>query len=128
MDNENIEIKSLGSWIVSNQLKYKIKKEIMKNEDIYNKWTEFINSNKYKIYFEDYLITWINNLEKVKTYIDKNNMRPTSCNENIDIKSLGSWILLQISTHKNKKAIMKNEEIYNKWTNFINDDKYKKYF
>ena len=37
--------------MVSNQLKYKIKKEIMKIDEIYNKWTNFINDDKYKKYF-----------------------------------------------------------------------------
>ena len=35
-----------------------------------------------KIYFEDNNIIWINNLEKIKLYIDVNNKRQTECNEN----------------------------------------------
>ena len=30
--------------------------------------------------------------------------------------------------YKTKKEIMSNEEIYNLWTEFINNDKYKPYF
>ena len=124
-DNEN---KKLGSWICTQLIKYKTKKEIMSNENIYNKWTEFINDDKYKIYFEDNNKKWIDTLEKVKIYINENNKRPSKDNKNIEIKSLGSWIGSQVNNYKTKKNIMSNKEIYNKWTNFINDDKYKKYF
>ena len=37
----------------------------MKDENIYNVWTEFINDNKYKNFFEDNNIIWINKLNKV---------------------------------------------------------------
>ena len=99
----------------------------MSNEEIYNKWTEFINDTKYKIYF-DYSIIWNNNLNEVKKYIYKNNKRPNSNDKNEEIKVLGRWVVKQTINYKNKIKIMSNEDIYNKWTNFINDDKYKKYF
>jgi len=38
----------------------------MNDENIYNLWTEFINNNKYKKFFEDNNIIWINKLELVK--------------------------------------------------------------
>jgi hypothetical protein len=41
---------------------------------------------------------------------------------------MGQWIGTQQTNYKKKDNIMKNEEIYDKWTDFINDDKYKKYF
>ena len=90
--------------------------------------TDFINDDKYKIYFYDNSITWINNLEKIKLYIDENNKRPNSNDKNKEIKSLGIWMVSNQLKYKIKKEIMKIDEIYNKWTNFINDDKYKKYF
>ena len=31
---------------------YKNKKQIIFNDDIYNKWSSFINDNKYKTYFD----------------------------------------------------------------------------
>ena len=37
----------------------------MKDENIYNLWTEFINDNKYKKFFEDKDIIWINKLNEV---------------------------------------------------------------
>jgi len=126
--HKNKEIRILGSWISNQLLNYKNKNCIMLNEQIYNKWTDFINDNKYKIYFEDNNIIWINTLEKIKKYIDDNNKRPTNTDKNKEIKILGSWIGTQIQNYKNKIQIMSDEEIYNKWIEFINDNKYKKYF
>jgi len=128
--NINIDIKILGTWIGTQLKNYKNKKEIMKNENIYNKWTEFINNNKYKIYFEDNNIKWLKTLKKVLKYIDDNNKRPNpnSNNTNKEIKKLGKCIGTQLMYYKNKQYIMSNEDIYNKWINFINNEKYKKYF
>ena len=128
MDNKNKENKKLGKWVTYQIKYYKYKKYIMKNIEIYNKWTKFINNDKYKIYFEDNEIKWIDNLEKIKKYIDENNKRPSTSDNNIEIKAYGYWISDQNKHYKNKKYIMSNEEIYNKYTKFNNDDKYKKYF
>jgi superfamily II DNA or RNA helicase len=119
---------SLGQWITQNQIKYSKKECIMKNEDIYNKWTEFINDNKYKEYFDDNITIWYNKLEELKKYIDKNNSRPSNHDKTNDIKILGAWLGQTINKYKQKKEIMKNEDIYNTWIEFINSNKYNKYF
>ena len=100
----------------------------MKKEEVYNQWTDFINDDKYKEYFLDNDIIWNNNLEKVKKYIDDNKKRPSESNKDKEIKTLGSWISTQQNNYKTKSQIMSSEEINNKWTDFINDDKYKEYF
>ena len=100
----------------------------MKNEIIYNKWTEFINDGKYKIYFQSNEELWYESFNKVKDYIIVNEKRPSEINKDNEIKKLGKWISHQVTNYKTKKEIMKNEIIYNKWTDFINDDKYKQYF
>jgi hypothetical protein len=120
--------KKLGSWLLNQQENYKKKLQIMKNEEIYNKWTEFINDSIYKVYFISNKDNWIDILNKVKLYIDTTNKRPSSGDKIKEIKKLGQWICDQKKNYNNKKYIMKNEEIYNKWTEFINDDNYKKYF
>jgi len=126
--DKNNEIKILGSWISDQQQNYKSKKNIMEDENIYNLWTEFINDNKYKKFFEDNDIIWINKLNEVIKYIDKNNKRPPNNDKNNEIKILGNWISNQQQNYKSKKQIMKDENIYNLWTEFINNDKYKKFF
>jgi hypothetical protein len=54
--------------------------------------------------------------------------RPLKYDDNIKIKFLGLWIYTQENNYKNKKYIMLNQKIYNKWTEFINNPKYKNYF
>ena len=98
----------------------------MKNKEIYNLWTEFINDYKYKIYFMSNEDIWIETLDELKHYINVNNKKPSHIDKSL--KKLYNFINTQKLNYKNKEYIMKNEEIYNKWTEFINDEKYKKYF
>ena len=126
--DKNKQINILGQWISHQQKKYKTKKEIMSNEEIYKKWTEFIDDEKYKLYFISNEDNWNLKLYEVKKFIDTNNKRPSDSDNNKQIKTLGSWICNQNKNYKTKKQIMSNEGIYNKWTEFINDPKYKKYF
>jgi hypothetical protein len=120
-------IKYLGSWFTSTQPQnYSKKDKIMENIEIYNEWTKFINDEKYKKYFLTNEDEWIIILNDVKKYIDTNNKRPTSQDKNIIYRKLGNWIIA--NTKKFKTKSMNNEEIYKKWTEFINDPIYKKYF
>ena len=121
-------IKQLGTWISDQQMNYKNKKNIMSNEEIYNKWTDFINDKSYISYFQSNEELWIERLNEVKQYIDLNNKRPSTGDKNSDIKQLGNWISAQVHNYKNKKYIMSEEVIYNRWTEFINDKKYISYF
>ena len=124
--DKNLEIKQLGAWLGMQQQNYKNKEHIMVNEEIYNKWSEFIN--KYKIYFISNEDLWFESFNKVKKYINNNNKRPSKHDKNLEIKTLGSWIVHQSKNYKIKDRIMSNEEIYNEWTKFINDPIYKNYF
>ena len=100
----------------------------MANELIYNKWTDFINEDKYKKFFLSNESEWINKLNDVKKYIDENGKRPSDNNKEKNIKKLGKWISYQITNYKSKKYIMANDLIHDKWTDFINEKKYKKFF
>jgi antitoxin component HigA of HigAB toxin-antitoxin module len=127
-ESECTTIKKLSCWINHTKENYKYIKHIMKNEEIYNLWTEFISDPKYKVYFESNEDSWIKTLNELKLYIDTNNIIPLRTDKNEQIKVHGVWIETQHHKYKVKKGIMKNEEIYNLWTEFINDPKYKKYF
>ncbi len=119
----NIKNKQMANWISHQLDNYKNKKELMKTEEIYNAWTEFVNNLKYKKYFQTNEDLWHETIKQVMNYIDKNNKRPSE-----DEAELTRWIYTQITNHKNKKKIMQNDNIYNKWNEFINNPKYKKYF
>ena len=69
---------------------------------------------------------WISNFEKVKQYININNKRPSKYDQNSEIKKLGMWMTKQNNNYIKKINIMKNETIYNNWTEFLNN--YNQYF
>ena len=63
----------------------------MKDINIYNLQSEFINDNKYKKYFKvkkTNRIIWI----KVKAYIKKNNKNPSCIVKNRKIQKLAYWV------------------------------------
>ena len=91
----------------------------MANTDIYSKWTEFMNDKKYLSYFITNEELWEKNFKEVKKYIDENNKKPLNTDKNKDIKKLSNWINTQNSYKKNQNS---------KWNEFINNEKYKKYF
>ena len=122
------KIKKLGEWIHTQILNFNKNECNMKDENIYNKWNEFINSKKYKIYFQSQYEDFIMNLNNVKTYIDKHNKRPLQKDKDENIRVFGIWISNQITNYNKKKENMKDENIYKKFTEFKNDEKYKKYF
>ena len=126
--NKNKDTKILGQWISNQQTNYKSKEQIMKNSDIYDKWTEFITSEKYKKYFMSNNEEWQSNLNLIKKYIDENDRTPSVYDKNKDINTLGKWISHQQTNYKSKEYIMKNSDIYDKWTVFITSEKYKQYF
>jgi superfamily II DNA or RNA helicase len=119
-------IRNLATWIQKQLQNYKNKQFIMSNNDIYNKWTEFINNDKYKKHFLSDNEIWLNNLKKVKDYINKENKRPSEASKIKEISFLGGWISRQQKKYKTNTQIMKDPEIKNKWEEFITD--YQKYF
>jgi hypothetical protein len=77
---------------------------------------------------EDNIKKWKLTLDKVKEYIDNNNKKPSNLYENKEIKKLGIWLSYQNYNYKKKIRNMKNKIVRKLWEDFINDDKYKKYF
>ena len=122
--SKNKEEKQMGAWISNQQNNYKNKINIMKNQEIYNNWTEFIN--KHTEYFRSNIENWNIILNNVNTFIVINKKRPSSKSKNKEEKQLGMWISDQMKKYKKKELILKIEEIYNKWTQFINE--HKEYF
>ena len=120
----DIEIKQLGWWIGTQQKNYKTKEKIMKDDKIYNEFTNFMN--EYEKYFLSNEEIWYDYLNKVKEYIDNNNKRPSNSDKNIEIKQLAKWIGTQLTNYKTKERIMKENKIYTEWTQFINE--YQEYF
>jgi len=121
-------IKSMCIWIGNSQKNYSKKIKNMQYETIYNLWTEFINDSRYKVYFLSQYDSFVFDLNKVKTYIDTNKKRPSSTSKDKVIKSMGQWIGTSQKNYAKKLYNMQDETIYNLWTDFINDSRYKVYF
>ena len=119
-------IVKLAKWHNNQSNNYIKKIENMKNNNIYKKWTDF--NNKYGIYFISREDEWKLKFNNLKLYIDKYEKRPNKNDVNKDIKNLGIWTVAQLQAYKSKIYIMKEENIRKTWEEFINDDKYKKYF
>ena len=102
----------------------------MANEAIYNLWKEFVNDAKYKEYMQlpTMFEKFVCDLNKLKLYIDENKKRPSCKSKDKIIKSMASWIQHSQTNYSKKTKNMKDEQIYNLWTTFINDAKYKIYF
>ncbi len=83
-----------------------------------------MNDPQYKEYFKSNSEIWNDTLKIIIDHINQHHSLPTNKNN----QYLCSWIKTQQHNYKNKKKIMKNEIIYNKWTEFINDLQYKQYF
>ena len=125
--SEDEEEKRLGKWISAQMTNYKKKSYIMKEQEIYDTWTQFINDSKYKEYFIDNNEKWYEDLEKTKEFMNENKKRPKMKSPDEEEKRLSKWISHQITNYKKKSQIMKEQEIYDAWTQFINDSKYKEY-
>jgi len=93
----------LGNWLSHQLENYKKKKYIMKNETIYNEWTNFMN--EYSELFKSNEDVWYDYLNELKEYIEINNKRPSNKTQ------LGKWLSHQLNNYKKKKYIMKNESI-----------------
>jgi superfamily II DNA or RNA helicase len=125
-EDPNKEIKAYGQWL-SHQHRYYIKHEnIMKNNNVRNKWEIFYNNNTYNKYFLTNEERWINILDTVKKYIYDEQKLPTRYNKNKEIKQIGRWLSSQQQSYSKNENIMVDLSIRKKWELFINE--YKKYF
>ncbi len=111
-------IKKMGTWIIIQQKNAKKRAQIMMSEEIYIKWMEFIDL--YKIHFLTQEENWHKMFEKVKEYINMNKCRPSASSKDNYIKTMRRWINRQQIDCKKRLYVMSSEEIYNKWTEFIN--------
>ena len=125
-----IENKKIYVWTQYQKYNYKRKLQNMKQETIYNIWTEFITNNTYKNYFipKSYILEWKNKLEKLKQYIDVNNKRLSTRDKNNEIKQLAKWVETQQKNFTQKEHLMTNNEVYELWKELLNNEKYRKYF
>jgi superfamily II DNA or RNA helicase len=110
-------ISFLARWIGTQKQNYKNNRNVMKNEEIKKKWEDFIE--KYEELFLDNKEKWYNNLKEVEKYVIENTKLPSKSKKDKNITRLEYWIEDTKQNYKNKKEIMKNEDIRKKWEEFI---------
>ena len=123
-NDKDKEIQTLGHWLQSQKSNYKLKKYNMKDNNIYYKFKDFLETRQ--IYFISNEDIWNNNLEKVIKYINENNKLPSRLDEDIEIKYLNKWIHHQKQKLKKQENNIQYDINFNKFKNFI--ETYKKYF
>ena len=116
--NKDKKIKNMSKWLTTQSFNYKHKIYCMKNKEIYNKWTDFMNDPKYYIAFIHRDENFINKLEKFKEYINKWHTQPPQSTK------LGSLFHGCLNNYKQKIKCMRDEKKYNLWTEFMNDPEY----
>jgi hypothetical protein len=118
-DKDN-EVIKLAAWINSQQQNHKHNIKLMKKSNIKKLWEDFINDEKYKIYFTCRKEVWISQFELVKKYIDENKKMPLQSFIDKDGKKLGKWINKQKENYKNKINTVYNDTIIRQlWEDFI---------
>ena len=125
---KNKDVKSYSIWLTHNINNYKKKEGLMKSDKVYKLWEEFINDDKYKEYFLSNEDSWINTLKLIKQYIDDNEKRPSSHDEDKKIQFYGRWLVNQQQNYSKNLTIIKNKNLKILWGSFINNPKYKQYF
>lgn len=105
------KVNHLGNWLYLQQQYYKTYRYGMKNENIRTKWDEFMN--EYKIYILPEEI-WLNNLLRLKNFIDINKEFPNKNND----EYLYKWYNKENKNYRNKR--MKDDQKTH-WEQFIKD-------
>ena len=122
-ESKNEDEKNIGVWLGQQLNDYKNKIRGMKNEERYDLWTNFLED--YKEFLISKYEKWMDDLDKLKEFINKNKKTPSQKSDNENEKTLGQWLSQQNNNYKNKKRSMNDELRYNLWTEFLED--YKKY-
>jgi hypothetical protein len=112
---------SLRSWMNTQNYNYEKQIKNMKNTEIKELWKEF--TNEYSHYFRNDENIWIQNLNSLKCYIDKNHNFPSSKDNNIAIQALYNFKSSQIQLYKMDKMNGKRKIL---WEEFVQE--YKEYF
>lgn len=97
-------IKRLSSFISTQKKNYLNKTQIMKESEIYEAWTNFLEEYKDSLASEDE--EWLNKLNKLKLFYEENNKRPNKRSSDKNEKELGEWIGKQIQNSNMKKGLI----------------------
>jgi len=119
MSSHIINIKKLGTWIYHQNNFYKKQLYMMKQPEIYNKFSEFLK--EYGHHFMSFKEKWFCDLNDVEEYIIQKKERPSETNKDNIISNMGKWIRRQLYTRKNGTQLMADMDIYNRFSIFLKD-------
>ena len=122
--DKNKDIKTLATWIQTQQRNYAKSEYIMSDPEIRKEWERFVE--KHNEHFMSNEAAWRQMLIKVDEYIVANNKRPSHGSKNKDIKALGLWVYTQNQSYPNSRHIMSDPEIRKEWEQFV--EKHKEHF
>jgi len=115
--DSNEYIKKLHIWCQVQKQNYKNLNDIMKQDNIKQKWEDF--TYKYQNLFMTNVEIWLYTFEKTKEYIESNGKLPSLYDKNETISKLGLWIRTQKQNYVIEDKIMKDTQIRNKWENLV---------
>ncbi len=124
-DNKLEENRKLCSWLTKQKQNYKLNKQNMKNENIQQQWKNFMEDERYYVYFLNKVDTWKYTFEIGKKYIDDNKDVPQSSKTDIKLNKLHNWFTMQKQSYYKNESIMTNPEIRGLWESALNDPRYK---
>lgn len=146
---KSIDEKNIGGYINIECVKEEIENDNEEDDEKEQDDLEDIFECRYNLIVDSmgessqYEKMWINNLKKIKEFIDKNKRRPKDgyIHINVDNKriktkdntisveeyTLSRWLCMQKQNYKKNVYTMKNDKIKKLWQNFVNNDSYKKY-
>lgn len=102
--SKDSNIKSLASFISTQKKNYENKTQIMRDSDIYDTWTNFLEEYKDSLMTEDEV--WLKTLNELKNFLTQKNKRPNKNSNDSSEKKLGEWITKQMGNYNNNKGVM----------------------
>jgi superfamily II DNA/RNA helicase len=115
--SKNPTEKKLGIWIDNQQNNYKKTTNSMKDKEKRIKWEEFLD--EYSEHMKSFDDIWYDTLDELKSFMDKNDQRPSHGSKNPTEKKLGAWISTQQNNYKKTTNSMKDKEKRLKWGDFV---------
>lgn len=128
--DKNLEYKKLEKWC-SHQIQNEKKRvQILSNDEIYNLWINFKNSEQFKEFFifDSHENIFKEKLKIVKNFILKNNKKPTITIKNEEERELGIWLNRIIQNYNKKRKLLKHTNARIIFEEFLNDDEIKHFF
>ena len=123
-----VAIKRIGSWIVTQRKNYQKIASIMKNKAIRSEWVATLDDPRYAPHLViDNEAAWRQRLVEMRAYIDQHHKTPSTKDDDIAIKQLGSWISTQRKNHQKQADIMRIVLIRSEWEATLKDPRYAPY-